>query len=67
MFGLFKRKEQDGGQPRNIEEEALRWLRNAYRNTDTDRKKYTRWNMVAAYAAGRRIGESVPNPARPTF
>lgn len=53
------------GQPRDVEEEALQWLALAYRDTNTDDAKYTRWNMAAAYAAGKAVGLSQPNPARP--
>jgi len=67
MFGIFRRREiiAGGGQPRNVEEEALQWLALAYRNTDTDARKYTRWNMAVAYATGKAKGLSEPNPARP--
>lgn len=65
MFGLFKRKPISVGQPRNVEEEALQWLAQAYRNTDTDARKYTRWCMAVAYAAGKAKGLASPVPNRP--
>lgn len=53
------------GQPRDVQEEALLWLARAYRGSLSDRRKYTRWNMAVAYAAGKSKGLSEPNPARP--